>query len=268
MNNFILTTENYYSSEANQAFMSVSQYKSFCRCEAAAMAELRGEWDFPMTTALLVGSYVDAHFEGTLDLFRAQHPELFKKDGGLKADYVNAEEIISRIEKDALFMEYMAGKKQRLFTGELAGVRWKIKIDAYHPGKMIVDLKCMRSMERIMGRSFVEHWEYDTQMAVYSAIESASTGSAGLETYLAVATKENPANLEIIHIPEYRRAEKIADIERNLPHIIEVKSGHIEPRRCGVCDYCRATKVLKEPLDFELVGFNEYEKKAIFEGIY
>lgn len=35
-----LTAENYYSPEANQAYMSVSQFRSFEVCEAAAIAEL------------------------------------------------------------------------------------------------------------------------------------------------------------------------------------------------------------------------------------
>ena len=56
----ILTNENYYSPESNMEYMSVSQYKQFKRCEAATMAELRGEWQQPKSTALLVGSYVDA----------------------------------------------------------------------------------------------------------------------------------------------------------------------------------------------------------------
>ena len=59
----ILTNDNYYSSEANRRYMSVSQYKQFCKCEAAAMAQIMGEWEFPKTTALLVGSYVDAWVE-------------------------------------------------------------------------------------------------------------------------------------------------------------------------------------------------------------
>lgn len=64
-----LTNANYYSLEANREFMSVSQLKSFLKCEAAAMAELRGEYTRPTTTALLVGSFVDAWFEGmVLDL--------------------------------------------------------------------------------------------------------------------------------------------------------------------------------------------------------
>ena len=101
----ILAAENYYSREANEAYMSVSQFKSFERCEAAAMAELRGEYVRQKTTALLVGSYVDAYFEGTLPVFKGQHPEIFKRDGSLKADYIKAEQIIQRCESDPLFME-------------------------------------------------------------------------------------------------------------------------------------------------------------------
>ena len=59
----------------------MSQYKDFCgtigrpACEEQALAKLDGRWEMGKTTALMVGSYVDAHFEGTLDLFKAQNPE-------------------------------------------------------------------------------------------------------------------------------------------------------------------------------------------------
>ena len=69
----------------------------------------------------MVGSYVDSNFEGTLDIFKAQHPEIFMKSGELKADYRKAEEIINRIEQDKLFMEYMAGEKQTIITAEIDG---------------------------------------------------------------------------------------------------------------------------------------------------
>ena len=108
--------------------MSVSQYKDFQKCEAMAMATLNGEWEKPKTTALLVGSYVDAWFEGTLDEFKAEHPEIFKRDGTLKADFQQAEEIIAFVQKDPKFMEYMAGEKQIILTAELFGAKWKIKI--------------------------------------------------------------------------------------------------------------------------------------------
>lgn len=261
----ILTNDNYYSVEANKEFMSVSQYKDFRKCEAMAMATLRGEWEKPKTTALLVGSYVDSWFEGTLDEFKAAHPEIFKKDGSLKADYVQAEEIIAFIQKDPKFMEYMAGEKQIILTAELFGTPWKIKIDSYHLGDKIVDGKVMRSMERIMGKSFVEHWEYDLQMAVYSAVVKAVTG-LDLETYLAVVTKQEPPDKEVIHIPQWRREDVLKDVERAMPRILDVKSGKVAPQRCGVCEYCRATKMIEEPIDFELVGLSATERRAILGG--
>lgn len=260
-----LTKNNYYSNEANREYMSVSQYKQFLKCEAAAMAMLNGEYSPPQTTALLVGSYVDSYFEGTLPIFIETHPEILKRDGTLKADYLKAEEIIERIKRDELFMKYMSGKKQVVKSANLFGTKWKIKIDSYFPKDKIVDLKVMRSLERIMGISFVEHWGYDIQMAIYSEIErlASKTKEKSLETYLAVATKEEPSDIEIIHIPLWRRKEVLADVEKHMPHILSVKNGDIEPKGCGACPYCRQHKKLKEPIDFELVGLSPEERKML-----
>ena len=257
-----LTEKNYYTAKANVKYLSVSQYKAFQKCEEAALAELTGKWHRPKTTALLVGSYVDAWFEGTLGNFYQENPEVFKRDGSLKSDFVQAAEIIDRVQRDALFMEYMSGKKQTIFTADLFGAKWKIKIDSLLEDK-IVDLKVMRSMERIMGKSFVEHWGYDLQMAIYAEVYKAVTGR-DLETYLAVVTKQTPADMEIIHIPKWRREELLSDVARNIPRILEVKRGERESERCGVCEYCRSTKQLTEPIDFELVGLSNAERKAIF----
>lgn len=257
----ILTNDNYYSELANKGYMSVSQFKSFKKCEAATMAELRGEWKRPKSTALLVGSYVDSWFEGTLPQFQAENPEIFKRDGGLKAEYIQAEDIIRRVQADEMFMEYMSGEKQTIFTAVLFGSSWKIKIDSLLPDK-IVDLKVMRSMERIMGKSFVEYWEYDLQMAIYAAVYKAVTGK-DLDTYLAVVTKQIPADLDLIEVPKWRREGLLEDVRKAMPHILKVKNGLIEPERCGVCEYCRATKKITEPIDFELVGLSTAEIKAM-----
>ena len=82
-----VTGKNYFDPEIQMAYMGASQFKSFQRCEAAALAELEGRYCTPKTTALLVGSYVDAHFEGALDAFKARNPEIFKRDGSLRAEY-------------------------------------------------------------------------------------------------------------------------------------------------------------------------------------
>lgn len=259
-----LTKENYFSPEMSKKYMGVSQYKHFLKCEAAAMAEINGEYKRPMTTALMVGSYIDAYFAGTIDEFVKEHPEIFKRDGNLKADYVQAELIIKRIEADPLFMEFMSGTKQEIMTAKLFGADWKIAIDSYHENDKIVDLKIIRSLERIMGKSFVEHWGYDLQMAIYSEVERKfKKRDQGLETYLAAATKEDVTDLELIHIPRWRRNDMLENVEKHMPRILAVKNGEVEPIGCGVCPYCRSVKKLTEPIDFELVGFNNIERKAI-----
>ena len=161
----MLTNENYFDRANQMRYMGVSQFKAFEKCEAAALAEVAGDYERERTTALLVGSYVDAHFEGTLDLFKARNPEIFTKKGDLKSEYRQAENIINRIERDPLFMFFMSGEKQVIMTGSVEGVPVKIKIDSYHPGKMIVDLKVMRDFKPIYveekGRmSWIEAWGY------------------------------------------------------------------------------------------------------------
>ena len=62
-----LTNENYFSLENQMKYMGVSQFKAFEDCQASAFAEVTGNFEREVTTSLLVGSYVDAHFEGSLD---------------------------------------------------------------------------------------------------------------------------------------------------------------------------------------------------------
>ena len=153
-----LTAENYYSQEMNKRFMSVSQFKDFLKCEDMAMAKISGQYEQPKTTALLVGSYVDSYFEGTLDRFIAENADvLVKRNGELRAEYIQANIIIERVKRDKLFMDFMSGEKQKIFTAELFGAEWKIKIDSLCSDK-IVDLKCMRGLSPVMGVSFITHW--------------------------------------------------------------------------------------------------------------
>lgn len=254
-----LTDENYYSEEANREFMSVSQFKDFSgtygklACEYTAMAKLNGDWEMEKTTPLLVGSYVDSYFEGTLDKFKVENPELFKKDGNLKADYVKAEEIIKRIERDEYFMKYMSGQKQVIMTGELFGTKWKIKMDSYIPDVAIVDLKVMASITKLewvrdLGYlDFVRYWGYDLQGAIYQEIVRQNTGKK-LPFYIAGATKEKEPDIRVIHITDNYLTEALSVIEANMPRILRVKNGEDEPDKCELCDCCRHNRVLTRPI--------------------
>lgn len=254
-----LNEENYYSQAANEKYMSVSQYKTFAgtygraSCEAAALARLRGEWKEETNTAMLVGSYVDHYFENTLGMFKEEHPEIFKKDGSLKADYIKAEQIIARAERDELFMKYLSGDKQVIMTGEFGGCKWKIKMDSYIKDVAIVDLKVMSSITEMKWvkdngyMDFIRYWGYDIQAAIYQEIVRQNTGKK-LPFYIAALSKEKEPDIEIIYIADTYIKEALAAVEMNLPEILRVKSGELEPHRCECCDYCRHTKVLKAPI--------------------
>lgn len=253
----ILTAENYYSQEADREYLSVSQYKKFAGClgrpgcEAHAMAQLNGEWQDKSTTALMVGSYVDAHFEGTLDLFRAQHQEIFTQKGELKADYKRAEVVINRIERDEYFMAHMAGQKQVIMTGELFGAKWKIKMDSYFPDQLIVDLKTMKSLGDSFyvadfgNMDFIRNWGYDIQGAVYQKIVEINTGKK-LPFKIAAASKEEYPDIEIIQVEQSLLDAALEEVAQNVPKILALKRGEYQPVRCERrdCNYCKHTKVL------------------------
>ena len=250
-----LTKNNYYSPEANKEFMSASFIKAVNKCPASAVAELNGEYYRPDSTALLVGSYVDAAFEGakTFEIFRTAFASvLYKKNGELKADFTKADEMIARAKRDALFMDFMKGQKQKILTGELFGAKFKAKLDVYKKGERIVDLKTVKNMEDIyvdgQGRlSFIEAWEWDLQMAIYQALEGNN-----LPCYLAVITKETPSDIAIIQIPQPILDARLAELKMNIDYYEALHKGEIEPSRCEKCAYCRNTKILTKPSVLEV----------------
>lgn len=267
-----VTAENYFAPEIQMAYMGASQFKAFRDCEAAALAEIKGEYVRPTTTALLVGSYVDAHFEGTLDIFRAKHPGLFKRDGDLKSDYVKAEEIIARLERDELYMMLMSGRKQVVCTGEISEIPFKIKIDSLLDASTvteivkrfpdtapifgfgdgaIIDQKIMKDLSSIWSSDehayipFVEAWGYNIQGAIYQAIEGHM-----LPFVLAVGTKENEPDIAALSVHDADLEAKLHEVEDEAPRHWAIKKGEIAPRRCERCDYCRSTKRLTRINDY------------------
>ena len=271
-----LTKKNYFSPKANKYYMSTSQFKAMSKCEAAALAELNGDYVREKTTALLVGSYIDSYFSNELDQFKSENPEIFTKGGELKSDYRQAEYIIARIKKDKLFMLMLSGRKQVVRTGIIAGVPFKIKMDYLLNSKNIAkvikafpetvewfgfgegainDLKIMRDFsdqwdsEYGMYVPFVEHWGYDIQGAIYQKIEGNS-----LPFFISAASKEKPeSELVILNIPQPELDAKLIEVEEQAPRFDELKRGIGTPNKCGKCTYCRKTKILTNIIDYREV---------------
>lgn len=261
----ILNNDNYFSKEAMQEYLSVSQYKAFVGshgrkgCEAKAMAELKGEWIFERSNDMLIGSYVDSHFDGTLDVFKAQNPSIFTQKGELLSAFKHANEVIARAERDPYFMKYMSGEKQVIVTGEIFGVKWKGKIDSLIKDVLICDLKVMKAIREALwvkdlGRvSFVEYWGYSVQGAVYQELARQTFGKK-LPFFIAALSKEKYPDLEIIGFDQQNLDDAMSTIVPNINRIIDLKSGKVPVDFCGECDYCRSVKVLSRPVHFSELG--------------
>ena len=259
-------------------YMSASQFKSFRKCEAAAMAELRGDWGRKETLSLLVGSYVDSYFSGELDQFKEEHPEMFKRDGCLKADFAHAQKVAERIERDDLARMLLSGRHQTIKTGKIAGVWFKTKSDSLltarqveaickrfpqvrelvpFGGGLLVDLKYMKDFEDIWDDelrervSFVEYWGYDIQGAIYQKVDNRM-----LPFVILGATKEAEPDIEAFHIPDDDLAFALSEVEMYSPRYAAIKRGEIEPVGCGKCAYCRSVKRLSGIKNYKQINEN------------
>lgn len=251
-----LTSANYYSLKANWEYFSVSQYKAFCKCEAAAVAQIRGEYIPETTEALLVGGYVDAYFSGPKEFeeYPAKHPEIFNKNGKLAAKFLHANRMIERVEEDPVLMQYLTGEKQVIVTGEIFGVPWKGKIDVLDPDR-IVDLKTVKDFADIYEEGFgkrpwIEYWGYDLQGAIYQELVRQKTGET-LPFYIVAVTKEKEPDIKLIEIPQHVMDTAWNVAADRIDRFVRVKYG-AEPRRCGCCDWCKRTKKITGPEVYEI----------------
>ena len=253
-----LTDETYYSVEANKKYWSVSQFKSFDKCEACGLAEANGLYERPETDALLIGSYVDAYFSGEFARFQEERgSQMFKKNGELLQKFERANEMINAIECQPACVEFLEGNKQQIMAAELFGVEWKIKMDIYN-GERIVDLKTIKDFESIYDpdygwRDWVSFWKYDLQGAIYTRIEQKATGrERPLPFYLLAVTKERVPDVNLIRIPDEVLETTLQMVRAKIGRFNLIKEGEVEPIRCEKCDYCKSTKIITEPETYQM----------------
>lgn len=260
-----LTDENYYSSGANLEYMSVSQYKSFLDCEAATMAELQGQYKPPQGNALIVGNYVHAWNDGTLETYKEQYKDMiYQKNGKPRAEFVKADEMIEVLATDPYCMDMLKGTKEVTLTGELFGTKWKGKIDVLNRRKKyFVDLKTTKNITELQWSdklrqkvSFIELYDYMIQVAIYAELERRTAKrDHWLEPYIVAVSKEDMPDHAVISLADQTRISvELNKVEENMPHVLSVKSGEIEPMRCEKCAYCRQTKKISKPMFYTELG--------------
>ena len=257
-----LTKANYHSNEANFEYMSRGQYKSFLDCEAKEIAKLSGAWVDEPSIALEVGSYTHSWNDGTRREFVASHPGMFTQKLTLKADYLIADKMIATLERDELAMYCLEGEKEVIITAQMFGATWKVMLDVQNnERRRIVDLKTTKSItEKVWDEetrkkvSFVEAYNYPLQSCLYTEGERIAMGRepGDYSEFLIVAvSKEKTPDKAIINMTDNARLiEELGKVEANMPRILAVKSGEVDPIRCEDCDYCRSTKVLSGAIHY------------------
>jgi hypothetical protein len=283
-----LTAENYYSLLADRQYMSCSQWDSFSVCEAREDAYLRGKYDKPegTGTALLVGSYFHAAMEGkdAFEAFCAEHwndiYRVGKKDK--RPEFEQADRMIETVRSEPVMRRLLEvpGSAEKIMTGSLFGIPWKVRLDRYCPRepRTIIDWKTVASLNEWIyndrtGRSerFIRRWGYDRRAAVYIEIERQHaerehghkmTGDALF--LLACVSKQTPPNRELFVMNDR------GELDRSLARMAEkairyqrIKNGEITPSRCEECDYCRGTKRLSGAKLFTVLdSYEDHREEA------
>ena len=263
----ILTAENYHSPEANMAYMSNSSYKNYLDCETMALAQDKGEWVRPTSTECMVGSFLHSWNEGpdALEKFKAETPEMFNKNGTMKAQFVFAESMIDRLANDPMTSYMLEGSKEVILTAEMFGANWKIKVDTLKPDDCIVDLKTTRSIWETFWNpyyqcrvSFIEQFKYFLQLAIYREIERLASGRKdALAAYIVAVSKEAPPDIAVISLDDPNRFKhELGQVEAHMPRILQVKAGEVMPNHCGRCAYCRGSKRA------EVISYRDLEERS------
>lgn len=269
-NPFILTDENYYSREADIHYMSCSQYQAFEKCEAAAIAKLRGLWEpQEMSDALFQGQYFHSYFESpqAFETFCEQHfDRIFKTKTtktkgtevvGKYAPFERLDEMIKVVENDRFLSRILAweGENELPMTGMVGGIPWRMKMDKYCPSsRRIIDYKTSANLRELYynvrtkeRQTFVEEFGYLMRAAVYGEIERQNRQESTFPSFLIIGvSKQSPPDKEVILLDDDTRWEyELEVVKSRIPHIQRLKEGVENPRRCGMCEYCRATKELR-----------------------
>lgn len=160
-----LTEENYYAKDTSCHYMSVSLFKDFMQCEAAALAKLKDEWQPERSPVpLLVGNYVHSYFESEEShqkFVDANSKEMIssrgKTKGQLKADFKVADAMINALKDETVFKAlYEPGQKEVIVTGDIYGYKWKGKIDSLNLDQLyFCDLKTVDDIHKSIGQALI-----------------------------------------------------------------------------------------------------------------
>lgn len=258
----LLTPRNYFSIEADKEYMSVSQYKNFKTCEAKALHDLEIP-DETYKESFLQGSLFEALVAGDPILFMAQHYEdIIAKTGPTKGQIKKEfQKVVNAAEKfnSQKFFKDIINKceKQVILTGEIEGIPVKCCLDLFDRETFsIYDIKCMKDFNEQWSKEDKKYipwyyaWGYVLQLAVYRLIVKQNFNTEPKEVALLAASKEEVPDIQALKFDESLLGLELAEFKNNIKHYDNLKKGLEKPIACGVCQFCKQNKTIK---DFEVI---------------
>ena len=270
-----LTSDNYYSSQADFDYWSFSIFKEFMKCEASGLYKLK-EHEPPEhpPMPLLVGNYVHSYFESPeahgkwlqderWNVFKAKKATQKDIKSGrevvegkalsdeMYSEFQKADAMIKVLESDSFIMAGYEGEKEVIVQGELYGQPWRGKIDCLNLDEgYFVDLKTSADLHRRVWSPRYGGWTtwlldygYVMQMAIYQQLIEQTYGKL-LQPFIFAVSKQDPPDHQAIRIDPGRFQFELETIKASLPRFQAIKMGEIKPIRCETCEYCRSTKKL------------------------
>ena len=191
---------------------------------------------------------------------------------GKYAPFEKADKMIETVMNDKLMQKFvdMPGNNEMIVQGDVFGVKWRGKLDKYIDDmRLIVDYKTVANIWETSynpitktRETFVERYGYIFRAAIYSLLEMQMVfGVSFDEAYkmllsdsgdlpefiLLCVSKQDYPDKEILRLNNTQEYIRSLDAMRDKLYRIQLlKDGRTSPKRCGMCDYCRATKQLRE----------------------
>ncbi|TWW13626.1 hypothetical protein LABALGNA3A7_05490 [Dellaglioa algida] len=249
-----LNKSNYYSNKTDWQYMSVSWFKRFRKCEASAVYDMNHPTE-NNALPLIVGNYVHSYFEGDRahqDFIEEKKEFIYKNSKARYVAFDNADLMIKSLAKQPIFKAAYNGEREVILTGKLFDTNWKARIDCLNVEEgYFCDIKTSADIhkrfwnnEKRIWESFVDGYGYTLQMAIYSKLLELKYGKP-FTPYIMAVTKSDIPDVAAIAIKPDDLAEQLRMVELELPNVLRVLHGEVNPVMCGKCDYCKEHKVVK-----------------------
>lgn len=246
----------YFSPENETRFMSNHQWKDWLACEARAKAQyIDHTYKQPDRDAFIIGRLFEAIIQGRESEFKETTPTAYNKKGELYEKYKIASEMAIKTVNDGMMRRAMSGESQVAFTGEIAGLPWKCLVDyVQHDKEAVIEIKTTKDFDQCWAFldeknkkvEWYEEYNYWRQIAVQRELVFQKTGKY-YKMIVAAVTKQDPPDIELLAFENEARIQlELMEIQSKTSRIKALLEGIERPIRCGKCDYCRATKEIKE----------------------